>query len=401
MQKKIPTELGTNILGYFSFLFFPWLLTILVGKMYGAELLGEVSLAISIVTPVFVFFSLQLRNRIASDINLRPDKSSFLSWRIVTSLSAIIPIFVLGITFFGNEISLVMLLIITSWRLVENLADMVYGFLQRGNHLGYIGTSQIFKYVPACLILLGLSLYGLKLETTLSISIIPLLFIFIIFDLRNFNSLQAPEENITPTKEYFLSSLPLGLSASVSALVINIPRYFLGSQYGKVEVGHFTASFVIYSLVLMGINFLLQLYLGKLKERYEKEPASFPKFSFQVILSCLLISTFFYLLMKYFSGDILRIIYGEIFEDYQGFLKAFSYLAFISYPLTGISYLLLAKQNIKVQLPASIISLIGTLLGLYLFRFFNEYSVFWALGLGQLLQLSIYCWDLKEKNGDN
>jgi polysaccharide pyruvyl transferase WcaK-like protein/O-antigen/teichoic acid export membrane protein len=227
-----------------------WVLVWFVAVLGGADVVGDYSIALAVATPIFIVFELSLRNVYVTLANTPPFRS-FAHIRLVTSIVAL-AVLALAIQFDYAPAGI--LLVVGLIKVVDSLADLAYGPLQKGAQLAFIAwTSLVNSAVSLILAAVLFRLYGdlvLALYGSLFGSILVTCIVFA--KLRRV-SVAAPA--ITTAANVWTvirAGIPAGLAyASVSVLTY-LPVYFLSRDQSASDVGVFAvlAYFVVFANLL-------------------------------------------------------------------------------------------------------------------------------------------------------
>lgn len=295
---------STLLLGLSLYSFFNFLVIFFIGKEYGLMELGEYSLALSIITPLYIFIFQSYRTYIVTYENIKYNKYDFYSARLILSL-----IFLIPVSFLSLYINNYFLIIVFFIKFVEGLSDISYSFYNRNKKVYFIGFSNAIKSCIAILIMyFCVGFFNIYYCFLILIIFYFLFFIFFDSDFsffikiyKNFTDLKINFKNIY---EIYGNMKFMIYSALIAGLVYHIPKYYLGAVSSE-ELGIFT----IVTSLSIGIN-LVAISMGQVIQPYVKE-MSFNKILmiiFLMILMLLVVLVILFLLVSEF--------YNYIFIDY-------------------------------------------------------------------------------------
>ena len=218
-----------------------------MAKFGDVGVVGQYSLALAIVGPIFIFSQMQLRQVVVTDVQNRYHYSDYFWCRFICTLAALIvvavTILILG---YSWNMGLIMLLL-ASAKCFESMSDIIYSKLQKYDRMDYIAISMMIKGIFT-LILFCIILWLTKnLVWALLGVLLAWASIYYFYDTK-VGSKFARDGNFDPRrilatfKQLVWLSLPLSLTSMLASLSTYMPRYFLEYNYGKIEVGLFSVA---------------------------------------------------------------------------------------------------------------------------------------------------------------
>ena len=129
---------STSILtfGLSLYSIFNFLIIFFITKNYGFEVVGSYSLALSIITPLYIFIYQSYRTYIVTYENIDYNLYDFYSARLILSSFFILPVFILSF-YIDNYFLLVVFFI----KFIEGLSDISYSFYNKNKKIYFIGYS--------------------------------------------------------------------------------------------------------------------------------------------------------------------------------------------------------------------------------------------------------------------
>ncbi len=227
-----------------------WGVLVVVAKLGGATMLGELTLSLAIVSPVFVFPQLNLRAFQATDARDEFHFGDYLILRLATSVVALsIVVGILTVT--GYERGLVQVALgIALYKTFEAISDVFYGLQQRHERMRAMAISIIARGVTA-VITVGSALW---LTGSLQIGVYSTaavwLAILLAIDVPASAKL-IPGGFVGSISRIWLlaiRALPLGIVALLVSLTANIPVYSIDHYLGREEVGFYSG--MVYFLLV-------------------------------------------------------------------------------------------------------------------------------------------------------
>jgi O-antigen/teichoic acid export membrane protein len=223
-----------------------WGTIVAVAKMGSSFVVGQFSLGLAVAGPVFMLTNLHLRAVQATDARQMYSFGEYLRLRLgLTSLGLLA---ILGIARFGHyeRQTAFVILAVALAKAIETLSDIHYGLFQLNDRLDQTGRSMMLR---GSLSVLAVAI-GLYLTRSLLCSCVGLalawLAVLVLFDAPRRRGLMAPQRSNQPTRpRRFLDliriALPLGLSTTMAALNLNMPRYFIDAHLGERQLGVYSA----------------------------------------------------------------------------------------------------------------------------------------------------------------
>ncbi len=250
-------------LGLYSF--FNFLVIFFIGKEYGLVELGKYSLALSIITPLYIFIFQSYRTYIVTYENIKYSQYDFYSSRIILSSIFIIPILLLSL-YINNYF----LIIIFFVKFIEGLSDISYSFYNKNKKIYFIGYSTAIKsFIALFLMYFCINFFSLYCCFLILIIFYFLFFIFydsnISFFTQTLKKIKDLKGNFKNIYEIYGRMKFMIYSALIAGLVYHIPKYYLGAISSE-ELGVFT----IVTSLSVGIN-LVAISMGQVIQPYVKE----------------------------------------------------------------------------------------------------------------------------------
>src|SRR5690625_2160950 len=219
-----------------------------MAKLGSAEMVGQFSLGLAITAPIILFFTLQLRNIIATDTVNKYSFSSYFGSRIIYLSLALIMIFLVSLIGPYNKALTLIIILVGISKVIESLSELTHGYLQKEERMDYVGKSQIIKAILSVTSVCLLLIVYKNLIVALAGLIIVWFVRLITYDLRITSYFTTVKPNFNKSiKTIFILAAPLGVVSILNSINTNIPRYFLEYYVGIEELGYFSA--IAYILV--------------------------------------------------------------------------------------------------------------------------------------------------------
>ena len=294
-----------NLNSSFFYLISQVLLLLYFNKKIGLEFSGSYTLSLSCIAPVFMFFNMQLKWLVATDIIKTFLRTDYFFFRLFTSIVSIIIIFFIKFIFF-HKIDNILFYSICLIKFLESISDIFYGFMQQEK--AFSKTNK-FIFLKSLFILIFIYLDYILIHNYISLlfNIIFIYFGFILLEMKslklffNFNDL-----NIKSIVPLIKNNWHFGLVSSINSFKVNIPRYFI-QNLGLSKLAVFsTINYLNY-----GMNFAFAS-LGEVSNVEISSNSLKLKKAIYAFFSMAFIYTFFLLIIIYFfNQSIVNLLIGN------------------------------------------------------------------------------------------
>ncbi len=235
-----------------------WTQLIVMTKFATTEMVGLFTLALSVTAPIIMLTNAQLRNVQAADVKDKYRFNEYLAVRLVTTFAAVfIILFIAIISAYSTETILIIMAMAVA-KSFEAISDIIFGVIQKYEHMDYIGKSQIIKGVTSFIILS----ITLLITDSIFLSVVSLatvwFLVLVLYDIptsimviRNnyphkfdknkltFSTIYQPYFNLRIIFNILRVVAPLSIVALLNSLVPNLPRYAIESEVGVSALGIF------------------------------------------------------------------------------------------------------------------------------------------------------------------
>lgn len=241
-------------------------------------------------------------------------------------LSVVMIIIAVGFSLINAYSSHMMLLIIvlTLFKVVESYADVLYGVLQSHNKLYLTGISLTVKASIGIALFVAVDLLTNNvLYASLAVVVVNLC-ILLLYDLRH---TRKYEKNILANiTEYTYVKEALIIMKKCSGVFVvfflalfslNIPRYFIEKQSPE-EIGYFGVIAMPITLIVLLMTFILQPNILHLSKMYiAKQYRAFSSAVNKILLLSFAVGMIVLAVSALYGPEILTIIFGVNFEQYR------------------------------------------------------------------------------------
>ena len=376
-----------------------FLMTSYIAKHNSLEDYSFYTFALSICTPIFLFFNMNSRVLIATN----REKYDYFHWRnyrLLTLALAMSICLSLGYYILGAY-GLGLIAVLGGFRLMDGVYEWTYGFYVSGEKGERVGRSQIYRSL-ALLLPIGIGLTPLVELSIVNLYLIVLILLAIVFFMIDWNHLHSDYRasgqaiNKTESTNVMASiavlALPLGLMGFVDSISLQIPKY--GFKYFDLDtmVGVFTAIYVfVQTMSYLGFS-VVNSTMAATKDYYDKGNRLaianiINKSNIAMLLSSILFIIGVYLL----GGWALEVFYTPEIASYS---TEFFYLSFTAIPLQlslVFGYTLFSFGAYRQLLSISIATMLSILLlSIMLIPQFSLLGGILAFGIGQLIKCLLF-----------
>lgn len=249
------------------------ILLIVITRLNGVGDSGLFSFAMSLSV---VFWAISLwggRTYQVSDVKKEFSSGDYIVVRFISSL--IVAVFSISFCILSGYdlIKTELIMVLVSFKILESIADSMYGVLQIHNRLYIVGISLTMKSVFGFMlftlvdILTKNIVYG-----ALSIFIVNIA-VVIFYDIpwmKHVESVGLTKKNIMQAGKIMKKTAEVFVVVFLTMLSLNIPRYFL-DKYHYDQIGYFGIMAMPITLLTLFISFVLQPNVVNLSELLKKK----------------------------------------------------------------------------------------------------------------------------------
>ena len=362
--------------------------------------LGIFTLSIALATPVYMFFSFQLRTIQVTDVESSYGFNSFLVLRCFSGFLALTV--VLGVVWIIKieESDALVLVSVCCVKMVEGISEIYNSRLQILGRVEKIAISFSLKGMASIAgMYVGLLIFGGLLYGIL-ISLMLLMLVVVLYDYlmgrRVSDTRGAPKPTtLAAIKHILFKGLPLGLVMLLVALNANVPKYVADYLLGRELQGIYSALVYFYVLGNLLISSVGQVAVPMLAKLYkDKEYLKFKKVSFVFCLFSPMVGVVA-AVVSYFGGPaLLEVALGERFSPYASILFLLLLSSIFLYLSSSLGFTLTAMREFSVQPKLNLAVLcIAVPVNYYLAKMYGmaglAYAAMVVFGLQSLLVLLV------------
>jgi O-antigen/teichoic acid export membrane protein len=384
-----------NTLGVFAQNAISPLLLIAITRINGIYDSGIFSFAFSMAIIFWAFGMWGGRTYQVSDVRKEFSSRSYIVVRLVLSVFMIIGAFIFAAVnqYDLNKTGIIVALVL--FKIVESIADSIYGVLQVNGRLFVTGKSLLYKgFVGLALFVVVDLLTKSILLGSLAIVVANILFV-VFYDINKTSRLEDIRIKTSQVKFYLKDSVVIMRRCSpvfavffLAIFSLNIPRYFI-DMYHAEQVGYFGILAMPITLVALIMSFILQPNIVGLSHYYQEQKYDiFRKTVKGLVLITALIGLLILIAAFLIGVPFLEIVFGVNFDGYKtalmimvaggianALVSVFINILVVTRHFKAQFYILLLSNILLTVLSLFTIKNYGLLAGVGLFAFINVVQV--------------------------
>lgn len=353
-----------------SLAIFNWLILTVLAKNFSKSLVGEYSIILAWLTPIFLLYSLQIKSRYLTSLTV--DLVSYVGIR----LSLILPLIILILPLFFLNYPFEVITGVFLLKLAELLFELPFMKNQKDGNLYKASLIQLVKNIFVYSLILVLSISFKNFFFAIIIGGITSLLISIAYNLKEKVFLSFKFD-----KALFFSLLPLGIASFITSFIISIPRFYLKWLVGIQAVALYTVIFSFYAIWQLLFN---NYFTGVLENMHKIKMMRLVRFP-------LIIFFISAMLFCFFDEFIYKLLFGSDFIDASKYTYVLLLNIFISFWCSLLYYKSLTVNDYSSQLKINTILLLSSIfiMPVAIIKF-HIYGAFVAQALIQLIQVFLY-----------
>ena len=356
MQSNIKKDYFWNTLGVFAQNAISPLLLIVITRINGIYDSGLFSFAFSLA---ILFWAISMwggRTYQVSDTTKEFSNQNYIAVRLILAVVVFIGAFLFSVAngYDAAKTGLIMLLV--GLKLVESVADVIYGVFQKNDKLYITGKSLTYKAFIGLGVFIVLDIItGNILLGAFGLLVVNLLFLvfYDIWKIRKIDTISIKKDALKTTFRGALRIIkicaPVFAMTLLAMLSLNIPRYFI-DMYHENEIGYFGIISMPITLIVLVMSFILQPNIVRLARLHAENNHQ----QFNTIIGKVALITFglgvVVLVATYFVGiQLLELVFGVPFANYQQALLIIVFGALINAFVAILMNALVVMRKIKAQ----------------------------------------------------
>ncbi len=243
-----------------------WLVFVLIVRTLDLGRAGQFAYWMAVTGPVFVLANMRLRNLVATADDSLFDFSDYLNARLLTTAVATGLVVLIGTWLASDWHAVAIVALVAAGRACDAISEICHGLFQRELDMRTAGLGLMINGVlSAALVGAGLWIWP-SLTGAAGMYAAASLVTLIGWDLprmRRVSRIRSMSRNggLPAAVKAIWTALPLGLSAAIGSLQINVPRYAIAAYLGPAALAVFSALAYIPTLSNLIANAIAQAAL--------------------------------------------------------------------------------------------------------------------------------------------
>lgn len=356
-NKSLKTNATFALIANIVYAVSQWLIIAYLAKSGATEKLGIYTLAIAVISPVFLFFGMNLRSVQVTDAKEENTFQEFFGLKVITAFFAIIMSFLLLPLFFDDIRVVLVYILIVILKTFEMFSELFHGEKQRKEHIILISISTIIKSIFYFATFIFVYNITLSISTALLFSVLTSCIIISIIDFYYLGRgiKKVPVFHKNALIKLIKVSLPMAFVLALLSIYTHIPRYFIEFFADRKVLGFFSAVSYVALIGAMLINAVSQTVSPRLSYYLkEKMLDKYIKLMLKMQIIAFVVSIIGVFIAFSFGQRLLILIYGN---EYAKFYNVF-FLLTIGYSInylasmvgTGITSARMFKEEMYVNI---------------------------------------------------
>jgi O-antigen/teichoic acid export membrane protein len=337
-----------------------WGMIVALAKFGSAFMVGQFSLGLAIVTPVFMLSNLDLRAVQATDAVREYHFAEYLRLRLTLTFVAFAVI--AAIVWFGTyeRVTAGVILAVAMAKAIETVSDIHYGVFQLNNRLDQTGRSMILRGALAVAALSG----GLYVTHNIVWACLWVALVWLasllLFDVRRGRRLVARTEtpSAAPRDAWWRQvrlawlAAPMGAVTTIASINLHMPRYFIHARMGEHQLGIFSAlAYATVALTLIGDS-LGNSAIPRLSALYASgERSEYRRLIIRMLVVGTAIGLFGLATAWGFGARLIAIFYSAEYAAYSGVFTLLVAAAAIHFAASMLTSAITSARSFAIQTP--------------------------------------------------
>ena len=367
-QPSLKKNVSWTLLGYVVFMASRFGVILMIAWLADKSTVGIYTLAVSICAPVFEFAKLNLRAVQATDAKNEFSFSICFALRIVTTATAAAAIPILCLYWDLTPLQMWTAIGLGALTVVDLMADVVYGLLQRLEAMSRVSASQMLHGVARVTLLTGALVAGANLPTSVFCAAAAAAAVLLLWDVGSLlwalhnetDSAEAvawrPQWSIGPMQRLFFAALPLGIINFCDQLILHLPRLQLEKNAGDAVLGAYGVCSLFLSAGFVVIVALADSVRPRMARYFLVDRRRFGKLWLGTVAVAGLVGAVGVAGAWLLGEWVLRLAFPAEYADHADLLFWMSITAAVWY-LSGITHTtVLSTRRFKSQLPVVLVA---------------------------------------------
>ena len=393
-RRSLRKSFAWVFVGNISFAASQFFLTTLVVRELGPESLGELTLCLSIVAPLLMASSMQLRGIIATDAQGEFAFGHYWGLRLLMLLVLPIGGMVAGRLAGFDRATWLLLWVVIGMKTLEGASEVLYGQFQRSDRMDRIGVARMLRgMLLAGMVLMGVLFMGNLLLALAGTACLWFL-VLVGYEVPQAFKFGAMKPRLRPagkTWTLFLTALPMAGVLGLNAVSTQIPVYLLVGYWGEVALGRYAAvaQFMLAAALLTGP--MGQVAAPRLAQYFYGNPRAFWRLFWKLQILSVAIGVSATLGGYFLGSQILSFVVGPEFEKYGWLLALLGLVVGVRQADAFAGTAVTAARIFRLQFFVRIGTTLGVLgLGWLWIRSYGLWAMPWVLMIAPVVSVGIY-----------
>lgn len=374
-----------------------WGVLVTLAHLSRPEIVGQYALALAIVAPVIMLTNVSLRDLLATDGALRFSFGEYRQLRRWGLIAATLVVAAIVVAAGYRGAFAATIAFVLAAKLVESYSDLQIGVLLRFEVMDLSAISLVLRGIGIVIALGATYAFTRSLPAAAGAGALAWLAVLVLYDVPTARRVLASRVGPQPAprprawRELLRQGLPLGATAMLISLAVNIPRFYVEHYLGKYQLGIFSAL----AYLIVGGRLLAVPLAQAASPRLGLAVALRDRRRFRRILSGLLLFGLVLgvagILFAAVAGRLfLNILYGAAYAAHDTLLILFMVVAALGYIATFLETALTAMRRVHVQPVIISLSLIASVI-VYQLRVPVDglFGAGTAMVVGQIVEASV------------
>ena len=374
-----------------------WMVFVLLVRWLDLGRAGQFAYWIAVTGPIFVLANVRLRNLVVTADESTFDFSDYLNARLLTTGVAIGVVVLIGTWLSTDRHALAIVALVTTARACDAISEICHGLFQRELDMRTAGLGLMINGIlSAALVGAGLWMWP-SLTGAVAMYAVASMVTLIGWDLPHMRKTlkirgaSIIRSSLRPAVNVIWRALPLGLSAVVGSVQINLPRYTIAVYLGPAALAVFSALAYIPTLGNLIANAIAQAALPVLARDLRISRVAYVTRLRTLVRSGVALGAVSVLTAALMGRALVTLIYSPEIADHLDVLICLMIASALSYSFLFLGTALTARLRFSTQ---CFISLAGLLtVGSSVLPLVSRYGLrgaAYALCAGALVEGSAY-----------
>lgn len=357
-----------NTAGSLVYMVTQWLISIMVVRIAGVSVAGDLSLAMSVNNIFYSLAMFGIRNYQVTDVKGKYNNATYIINRVITCLGATFLCTIYCAVIGYSSAQRGCILLYCAFKMAEAMYDVYAGICQKAWRMDCIGKSWMLKGVVTFAVFGGVLyitdslLYAILAMAAVSFLIIIVYDIPITGKLEDIRVIGMENKSFQLMKECF----PLVCYQLLTTAIPTIPRIFMERMLGNYDLGIYSSVAAPTVIVQMGASYIFNPFMTMFAELYmDKKKKEFWDTFKKCMLAILGLSVVALVGGKILGRWGLNLLYGSEVAEYVNLLLPIIVCTILTALVWFLGGLLTVVRDFKglnlSNIPAVLISAIGSL----------------------------------------